>query len=499
MTLYKHSPHLYPMYNDLIRQSPECQFEGESYDENSTPQFHHSPRLIRNVNLRRLVHLVRQYDQTMHSHHRSHNGQQQQQHHHSNPLDYSIPHHQQYSSQLRRKAKSPYSSASMASSSSTVTVNVLNVTSVIFHESRCGSTLLTNIFTTMDMTRHRVYSEPRPILQAIQTICGEDYTVCSPDTAAAILRDTIYIMSRSSSSNNKKYNHSSARNVQQDETETGPETKVFFKFPSIASRNIPVFIKAFPNVPYILLYRNPMEVMVSHFHPTVKDSSSSSSNVKSVYSGSTFTKADMTAMSDTNDMLPSSSSLPPPLTIKCLTQRHSPGVSVVDVVQKYSQNYSVSATTLSDEMKVPVQAKRLNDCDYCAAHLASMTEMMVASVTSNAIVMNYRDVVTPHYLYTDLFPKLCLLIPNDHRNENTILTAKARIERMSSFYSKNRVDGNGHDHSRNSHRNDERNNTIFVTDTERKQQLISLEIRMAVTKYLLPSYIQLEELAEQQL
>jgi hypothetical protein len=121
--------------------------------------------------------------------------------------------------------------------------------------------------------------------------------------------------------------------VQQDETETGHKTKVFFKFPSIASRNIPVFIKAFPNVPYILLYQNPMEVIVSHFHPTVKDSSSSISNVKLVYNGSTFTKSNMTAM------LPLSST--PPLTIKCLTQRHSPGVSVVDVVQKYNQNQTL--------------------------------------------------------------------------------------------------------------------------------------------------------------
>ena len=78
----------------------------------------------------------------------------------------------------------------------------------------------------------------------------------------------MYMMSRSSSSMGNGDNE----NV--EEEATTEETKSFFKFPSIASRNIPVFIKAFPNIPYILLYRNPMEVMVSHFHPTVRDSTS---------------------------------------------------------------------------------------------------------------------------------------------------------------------------------------------------------------------------------
>jgi hypothetical protein len=364
-------------------------------------------------------------------------------------------------------------------------VQVLNVTSVIFHESRCGSTLLTNLLTTMDITKHRVYSEPRPILQAIQSICGEDYAICSPDTAAAILQDTIYLMSRSSTRSNGHVDQENG-----DDDDDMAETKVFFKFPSIASRNIPVFIKAFPDVPYILLYRNPMEVMVSHFHPTVKDSSISRNDIRDLTIGMDHK---LTATTDEPN-----AEVHPPLTIKCLLQRHSPGVSIVDVVQKYNRP---QITLTNGQQQLRVLAKTLNDCDYCAAHLASMTEMMVSSVTSQAIVMNYRD-VTPQHLYTNVFPKLCLLQPNNnYSNESDIAVTKARIEVMASLYSKNRFDSTGEDQviSGDNSKLNKSQRTIFITDTDRKQKLASVEIHTAVTKYLLPSYLQLEALAQQQL
>ena len=446
MTLYKHNPNLYPMYNDLIRHSPECNLSDNDDDETS------HGGLIRNINLRRIVNLARQYDQGVdrkNSHHQDGPTRaNQNNHHHQN----SRPEH------------------------GSSKVNVLNVTSVIFHESRCGSTLLTNILTTMDIAKHRVYSEPRPILQAIQTICGEDFTVCPPDTATAILRDTMYIMSRS---------RRSTELVEERKDASAEEERVFFKFPSIASRNIPVFTKAFPNVPYILLYRNPMEVMVSHFHPTVKDSSIRDGAVRST----------------ANDIA-TTPNKPSPLIIKCLSQRHSPSVSVVDVVQKYNRHSHSNSTTSMTTNGPIVLAKALKDSDYCAAHLASMTEMMVSSVTSQAIVMNYRH-VTPDNLYTNVFPKLFWSSPNDDNNNDThaITETKARVELMASLYSKNRFDSSaGEMRSGSLDKNSNHStHTVFVTDTDRKHQLASLEIRTAVTKYLLPSYLQLEELAQQQL
>ena len=117
------------------------------------------------------------------------------------------------------------------------------------------------------------------------------------------------------------------------------------------------------------------------------------------------------------------------------------------------------------------------------------------------IVMNYRN-VTPDHLYTNLlFPKLSLLLPSKNMTDvNRIAESKIRIERMASLYSKNRDDSHGHGipadgGSTGRHPTNRNSNPIFVTDTDRKHQLASLEIRTAVTKYLLPSYHQLEALA----
>jgi hypothetical protein len=411
-SLYKENPNLYPMYNDLIQHSPEC---------------HEEASIIRNVDLRMIAKMTRLYDQ-----------QQKQQEESLN-----------LQPELTSSTGHPPS-----------VVKVLNVTTMIFHESRCGSTLTTNILTAMDPIRHRVYSEPRPILQAMTSICGEDSSVCSTDTAASILIDTIYIMSRSSTPT--KF------------PDTG-ETNVFYKFPSIATRNLPVFIKAFPNKPYLLLYRDPVEVMVSHFHPKVPDSSTVTSSLL------TTTAKGKKSNEVIDDIKP--------YTIKCLAKRHSPGVGIVGVVQKFNPRSR------------KVLAKTLPDCDYCASHLASITEMMVSTVTSNAIVINYRDFLQPDTLYNDIVPKLI-------GSPNTILSSesKLRIEQVTSVYSKNRGTSVGHITRNenadsvqiNNHSPNNNHDHTFVMDHDMKHQLASPEIRNAATKYLLPSYLQLEALAQRQ-
>ncbi|KAL7447879.1 hypothetical protein ACHAWC_000177, partial [Mediolabrus comicus] len=93
----------------------------------------------------------------------------------------------------------------------------------------------------MDPLRHRVYSESAPPIAAIRA-CGELYEECSLESAANLLRDVIYLMGRSADPR---------------------ETNLFFKFQSISVRNMDVFRMAFPNTPWIYLYREPVEVMMS--------------------------------------------------------------------------------------------------------------------------------------------------------------------------------------------------------------------------------------------
>lgn len=114
----------------------------------------------------------------------------------------------------------------------------------IFHESRCGSTLLANSLVFSSPKEVRLYSEAAPPLTALR-ICGENFELCSQETAVSIFRDVIYLMGRVTSE---------------------MESYLFFKMQSSATLSLHIVRKAFPMAPWIFLYRDPEEVMVSHLH-----------------------------------------------------------------------------------------------------------------------------------------------------------------------------------------------------------------------------------------
>lgn len=118
---------------------------------------------------------------------------------------------------------------------------VLDLKGVVFHESRCGSTLAANSMMALDPQKHRVFSESSPPAAAMR-VCGEDYSNCSLEAAANLLRDVVYMMGRSG-----------------DPT----EENLFFKFQSVTTRTMATFRTAFPTTPWIFLYRKPVEVMMS--------------------------------------------------------------------------------------------------------------------------------------------------------------------------------------------------------------------------------------------
>jgi hypothetical protein len=275
---------------------------------------------------------------------------------------------------------------------------VLDLAAVVFHESRCGSTLVANLFASMNPSEHRVYSESGPPLAALYRVCGEAYERCSFQTAAAVFKDVIYLMQRS---------------------DDPQETRVFFKIQSAGTRNLPVFLDAFPTTPWLFVYREPVQVMMSHLPVGMKNIRQSNC-VRAQARG------------------------PVPKTVQDILHRHFHS-----------------------------SAKSVSPIEYCAAHLASITETAVEALQNNedskmGVPVNYRDL--PTALWEVVLPNV-LHIP----------TGQAEIHRMqvtAGVYSK----GREHTGKRGS----------FEEDSETKEAAASPEIRTAAQAILNESYQSLE-------
>lgn len=109
----------------------------------------------------------------------------------------------------------------------------------IFHLSRCGSTLVSQMLAALP--RHIVLSEPRPV-DALLWPCPEA-PAASVRERAAWLRWVVSALGR------------------QRHPE---EERVFIKFDSWHTLDLPLIRRAFPGVPCLFLYRDPVEILVSH-------------------------------------------------------------------------------------------------------------------------------------------------------------------------------------------------------------------------------------------
>jgi hypothetical protein len=263
---------------------------------------------------------------------------------------------------------------------------VLNFTAAAFHESRCGSTLVANSMIAMDPEKHRTYSESAPPFSAMKNVCGPRFEYCSEEQSAKILQDVIYMMSR---------------------TDDPKEERVFFKFQSITSQSISTFQMAFPHVPWMYVYRDPVQVMMSH----VKDDPQLKRAI--------CTKTRMSGRH--------------PIAIRDIAHRHG---------------YADS--------------RELKPAQYCAAHLATLTESAVNSLNDMAIPVNYDKL--PDMLWETIMPKIF----------GRPLTQKEidNMEAVSHEYSKGRGQRAGE----------------FKGDSEQKVQAASDVIKEAADEFLQESF-----------
>jgi hypothetical protein len=273
--------------------------------------------------------------------------------------------------------------------SATLDVKALPLGGVVFHESRCGSTLVANALSAMNPTTTRVYSESAPPIAALHMVCGETYTSCSLEQAAKVLSDTMYAMSR---------------------TRDLREQHVFFKIQSLGTRNLPVFQAAFPDTPWIFVYRDPVQVMMSQLK-----------------GGSKYAN--------------------------CVRPRHLKNVLVSDLVRRHGRRVS----ELSDE-------------EYCAAHLATLTEAAVDALQTKprrGRPVNYESL--PDSLYQDILPNHFGIPLSSEEIDN--------IRRISSVYSKGVGGRQGE----------------FKSDSVKKEKLASQQVRDASKLFLDESYQTLQQ------
>lgn len=276
-----------------------------------------------------------------------------------------------------------------ATSTSSTTPKVLNFTMATFHESRCGSTLVANAVAAMDSTKHRSYSEAGPPAFAMNSVCGKNFSRCTLEQAAQVLKDVIYLMSRSNDA---------------------LEERVFFKFQSATTKNIQVFQKAFPEIPWLFVYRDPVQVMMSH----IKDD------------------PDLKGRAN------------------CLRSHRSPPDEIISTAAGHG-----------------VKVKNLKMEEYCAVHLAAITESAVASLNDIGIPVNYESL--PDILHTTILPRILGRTLTEEEVSN--------IQKISQNYSK----GVGHKHQE------------FKADSEAKEKAASTEIKAAATKFLQPSFESLSQ------
>ena len=223
-------------------------------------------------------------------------------------------------------------------------VRSMDPTGFVFHESRVGSTLVANSLTAMNPSANRVYSEANTFNSALKSDNPQ------------LLRDVVYLMGR---------------------TNRAEEQNMFFKVSSIGSKRISVMREAFPETPWIFVYREPVQTMMSHLDPA-KVNVKRNGRIMAV----------------------------------CTRARHDPPRELYDLVEQKGRRM--------DE---------LSDQEFCAAHLASLCESALRELSKS----NHHGKAVE---YDGLIDKLLDDIIPNHFGVAVDEEARQRVLEVSKTYSK---------------------------------------------------------------
>ena len=256
---------------------------------------------------------------------------------------------------------------------------VAQPTAVLFHETRCGSTLFSNLITASLPAQVRSYSESKPPLVALMACdllsssssssssSSNPYRrppVCNHESQLQLIRDVFYMMGRMARPQHPQY--------------------VFYKMQSIGVRYIHLLTTALPNVSWTFLFRDSVEILMSHFHEYQHQHSHIQKQQQQKQQSKTTTKKrkkgqDKEEEEDKQEKeqhyhdTPSleeephfwkKSRNPSSARPVCLRSygKHRQDPTLVQVVQTYAPGRNVSSLTPEE---------------YCAAHLATLAQTAV--------------------------------------------------------------------------------------------------------------------------
>ena len=240
-------------------------------------------------------------------------------------------------------------------------------TAVVFHQTRCGSTLIANVLAAFMPQHTRVYSEANALIAALKA-CEFD-APCDPGAQDALVQDVFYMMGRSPGPTLPQY--------------------VFYKIQSTGAHAMDVFTRAMPHVPWIFAYRDPVEIIMSHF--------------KNYQTGNPLGA----------DFMPN-----------CLR-----------TYGKRAQHPLLVQTVQSQGRTIPSLTKE----EYCAAHLASLGQAAVIEYEKGGNneqqkrwFVNYNEL--PYKIWEHILPKLVPFVSHDQVE---------RMHEQGKVYSKGRGEKGG--------------------------------------------------------
>ena len=279
---------------------------------------------------------------------------------------------------------------------------------VVFHETRCGSTLAANLMGSIQSTEHhsRVFSESPPPVTALKAC---DVYACNPDIHAKLIQDVVYLMGRSA----KRMDY------------------LFFKIQSIGAMNIDKFTAAFPNVPWVFVYRDSVEIMQSHL------GKHGDGGLLSVVGGG-----------------------------------GGGGGQTPVCARNYRASKQPATTSLLLQQHNVQEPSELSIAQYCAAHLAglSLSAIQEHARTGKGRFVNYNTL--PDIMWTDVIPNDFHIKLNDDDIE--------KMKSVSGVYSKGRG---------------QKANKEWKDDTAKKQDTASQSVIDATHMFLDDIYQQMEDLS----